>query len=84
MDGARSSDGDGRIRHSRARLDTHLSRRPGSMARLVPPIVIASLCALSATLTARMQDKRLEHRRYILAHGEDLPEIRDWKWSARA
>ncbi len=45
---------------------------------------VPSLSAVAGTLTARMQDKRLEHRRYILAHGEDLPEIRDWTWSARA
>ncbi|MEW6750033.1 MAG: phosphoketolase family protein [Candidatus Latescibacterota bacterium] len=24
--------------------------------------------------------KVLEHRRYVRAHGEDLPEVRDWKW----
>jgi xylulose-5-phosphate/fructose-6-phosphate phosphoketolase len=22
------------------------------------------------------------HKDYVMAHGEDLPEVRDWKWQA--
>lgn len=28
-----------------------------------------------------MNDKIVEHKQYIAEYGEDLPEIRDWKWS---
>ena len=36
----------------------------------------------AATLRQQIYDKRLEAREYTRAHGDDLPEVRDWVWPA--
>ena len=33
-------------------------------------------------LKRQLKAKLIEHRQYINTHGEDLPEIRNWKWGA--
>jgi xylulose-5-phosphate/fructose-6-phosphate phosphoketolase len=36
--------------------------------------------ASGAALKKLMQDKLIEHKQYINKHGEDMPEIRNWRW----
>ncbi len=45
---------------------------------------LGDLGARGVALARLVQDKLVEHRRYIEEHGDDLPEIRDWRWGARA
>jgi xylulose-5-phosphate/fructose-6-phosphate phosphoketolase len=38
---------------------------------------------IAAHFKQRLRDRLTEHRRYIMQHGDDLPEIRDWTWTAK-
>jgi xylulose-5-phosphate/fructose-6-phosphate phosphoketolase len=41
---------------------------------------VPGLARRAVGLRQRMVDKRTQHREYIRRAGEDLPEIRDWRW----
>jgi xylulose-5-phosphate/fructose-6-phosphate phosphoketolase len=42
---------------------------------------LPQLGSKGAHLKQQMQDKLIEHKEYIDQHGQDLPEIRNWKWT---
>ena len=41
---------------------------------------VPSLGVAAASIKQQFRDALIEHSRYIRAHGEDMPEIRDWTW----
>jgi xylulose-5-phosphate/fructose-6-phosphate phosphoketolase len=43
---------------------------------------VSSLGPRAAYLTQLIHDKLMEHTQYIRQHGEDMPEIRNWKWNS--
>jgi xylulose-5-phosphate/fructose-6-phosphate phosphoketolase len=41
---------------------------------------LPQLGARCAYLKQELRDKLIDHRRYIAKYGDDLPEVREWKW----
>ncbi|MEH1939214.1 MAG: phosphoketolase family protein [Nostoc sp.] len=41
---------------------------------------VPKLGSKAAYVKQHMQDKLIEHKHYIDKYGDDVPEIRDWKW----
>ena len=44
---------------------------------------VSKLGHLAAYAKQVVRDKLIEHKEYISTYGDDLPEIRDWKWPHR-
>jgi xylulose-5-phosphate/fructose-6-phosphate phosphoketolase len=43
---------------------------------------VPGLAVQAASVKQAIRDKRTEHKRYVVEHGEDMPEVRNWKWSS--
>jgi xylulose-5-phosphate/fructose-6-phosphate phosphoketolase len=39
---------------------------------------------VAAHLKQMLQDKLIDHRHYVVRHGDDLPEVKNWKWPGGA
>ncbi len=44
---------------------------------------VPNLGSRAAYAKQAIRDKLIEHKQYITEHGDDMPEIRDWKWSGQ-
>ncbi|HEX7958983.1 MAG TPA: phosphoketolase family protein [Terriglobales bacterium] len=45
---------------------------------------IPNLGARAAYAIQAINDKLIEHRQYVNEYGDDMPEVRDWKWRQQA
>jgi xylulose-5-phosphate/fructose-6-phosphate phosphoketolase len=41
---------------------------------------VPHLGARTAYARQAIRDRLIEHKRYIANHGEDIPEVRNWRW----
>jgi xylulose-5-phosphate/fructose-6-phosphate phosphoketolase len=41
---------------------------------------VPRLSRIGAHFKQELRNKLIEHKNYIVKHGQDLPEVRDWKW----
>ena len=41
---------------------------------------VSRLRGIGAHFKQHLRAKLIEHKQYIFKHGEDMPEVRDWKW----
>jgi xylulose-5-phosphate/fructose-6-phosphate phosphoketolase len=44
---------------------------------------VPQLGAKAAHVKQELEFKLIEHTQYTHAHGDDMPEVRDWKWAGR-
>ena len=41
---------------------------------------VPKLGYMAAHVKQALRDKLIEHKQYIVKYGQDMPEIREWKW----
>lgn len=57
-------------------------RRLSVRFRLVMDTIdrLPQTCDKGITLKQKLKDKLIEHKQHVDKHGQDLPEIRSWRW----
>ena len=45
---------------------------------------LSSIGPRAAYLVQELREKLVEHKAYIRKHGQDMPEVLSWRWSARS
>jgi hypothetical protein len=45
---------------------------------------LPQLGSRGAYLKQTLKDKLIEHKHFISEHGQDMPEIRNWRWDSRS
>jgi len=45
---------------------------------------VPALAARAAHIKQRIRDKLVDHKTWINEHGDDMPEVKDWRWGAAA
>ena len=45
---------------------------------------VPGLVCGAAYVKQHLRDRLLEHRAYITKYGQDMPEIRNWRWEGQA
>ena len=43
---------------------------------------VPALGPRAAYVTQAIRDKLIDHKNYVRRYGQDMPEVRDWRWSA--
>jgi xylulose-5-phosphate/fructose-6-phosphate phosphoketolase len=42
---------------------------------------VPALGSRAAHTKQLLRDKLIDHKKYVCQHGEDLPEVRNWRWT---
>lgn len=65
---------------SRSRAATRLRVIPAAQHEPFLEAGLRRMTSNPSSFEKALADKLLNHKEYIVKHGQDMPETRDWKW----